>query len=181
MTFFRKLFVVSAVMLPLVFVAPTADAQLRFGAQASYDNEFDFGIGARAQVGPLLPNSGNEVLRRIVGIATFDYFFPDCGTDVECGYWDLSGNLALPFPGAALGATQTIIPYAGAGLSYANVSVDIDIEGVVEFSDSGNGIAPNLFGGLQFPLGGLSSYVEARYRASELGQFILTFGVLFGG
>lgn len=170
-----KILAVLAVCLSILIGASPADAQARFGVQGSYDSEFDLGVGARAQVGPLLGGSDNETLRRIVGIASFDYFFPSCEAfdmTFDCSYWDLSGNVSLPFPGA-FGDANTLVPYAGAGLSYASFTI--------ESEDADSGIAPNLFGGVQFGLGGLSSYAEARFRASGYSQLILTFGVLFGG
>lgn len=155
-------------------VIGTADAQAQaFGVQGSWGDDTDFGIGARLELG--LPNllTSEGPLSNTFLIGSFDYFFPDCGgfgTDVDCSFWELNGNLAVPI------TSSTIDPYAGAGLNIARASVE---SGTFEASDTEVGL--NLLGGLRFSLGGASAFGEGRFVLGGSEQFVLTLGVLVGG
>lgn len=158
-----------AVVLLTVFALPV-QAQ-RFGAQLSWGDDFDLGLGARLEfgLGNLLQNEG--LLSRAYGIASFDYFFPDCAAGFDCNYWELNLNGAVPL------VATNIDPYVGGGLNIARFSTGPD--GSADVSDTDLGL--NALAGLRFLLGTLSAFAEARLELGGGGQFVLTFGALFGG
>lgn len=137
------------------------------GAQLNWGDDSDLGLGVRVEVG--LPNlfTTTGPLANTYFIGSFDYFFVDCD---ECTWWELNGNLAFPL------AVTGVDPYVGAGLNVAHRAVDL---GPIDASDTDLGI--NLLGGVRFPIGNLSSFAEARLEIDGGEQFVLTFGVLFGG
>lgn len=111
-----KNLVAPLVALMVLLAPPGAEAQISLGGQASRaSNRFDdsqAGVGVKAALG--LPAVPVEVQ------GSFDYFFPDCGEDLECDFWELNGNvvLRLPLVGAPLR------PYGGLGLAFQRISVD---------------------------------------------------------
>lgn len=162
MTKLRIPFIILAV---LACGATGAEAQ-RFGAQLNWANDMDLGFGARLEL-PL--NIGAEgVLSRTYLIGSFDYFFPDCD---ECSYFEFNGNLAVP-----VDVEGNLNPYVGAGLNMARFSADVP---GVDSSNTDLGL--NVLGGLKFALGPFASFGEARFELGGGEQFVLTFGVLFGG
>jgi opacity protein-like surface antigen len=169
----------SAVLLAgaLAFVPSTASAQ-RFGAQVGYGTEVEgISIGARAEfpLTNLFTKSGPFASAAFV--PAFDWYFPDCDgggttTDVDCTFWELTPALVVPF--AVQGSNM--LPYAGAGLSFARSSVS---SGGFEASNTETGLA--LIGGLKFPLGGMAAFTELRATIHDADQLTLAFGLLFGG
>lgn len=159
--------VVLGIATALAISAGNLHAQ-RLGAQLSWGDDTDLGLGARVEVG--LPNvfTTTGALARTYFIGSFDYFFVDCN---ECTYWELNGNLAVPIAAAG------VDPYVGAGLNIAHISLDLGI--LDDQSDTELGV--NLLGGVRFPIGTVSSFGEARLELGGGEQFVLTFGVLFGG
>jgi len=158
------------------------EAQVRIGPQASYGNDADFGIGARAMIDfpTMLPGLGL--------IGSFDYFFPSAvdlsgfGVDISTNYWEINANLFYSFPVN----TPGFEPYVGGGLNFANASVDLTGT-PVELDDTQSEIGFNLLFGFLFPVTGLSPFVEVRI---ELGgdedflirgdnQVVVTGGLLF--
>ncbi len=104
-----------------------AEAQVGFGAQASYDFAGDgsFGAGARVDVGlPALP---------IGLLGTFDYFFAD-----PDDYWQIGANAIFDIPLPAM----PVSPYVGGGLNY------MDFEG-------GDDTGWQILGGVEFGLPGM--------------------------
>lgn len=144
--------------------AKTAEAQFRFGAQLSWGDDTDFGIGARANFGL----GGLSQRNPIEGQVTFDYFFPD-GYD----YWELTGNALYRFDTPS----ESVKPYAGGGVIFAHSSVD-----VLGVSDSNSDLGLNLVGGLRFHVKGTTTlpFVEARFEIKDGSQFVLAAGVMFG-
>lgn len=165
----------------LFAVAGPVSAQ-RFGVQANWSDDFDFGVGGRVEVD--LPNlfTDQGPFSRTYLIGSFDYFFPDCGaqdepvSDFDCSYWEVNAGLAIPL------AAASVDPYVGAGLNIARFSVDYsgDVPGVDLGADDTE-IGLNLLGGLRFPIGGISAYGEGRLELGGGEQFVLTFGILVGG
>lgn len=160
-------------LLPAVLVmafASSAQAQ-RFGAQLSWADDWDLGLGARLEfgLGSLLATEGP--LSRAYGIASFDYFFPDCVGAIDCNYWEVNLNGAIPL------VATNIDPYVGGGLNIARLSTDAGAGG--DFSDTDLGL--NALAGLRFLLGTLSAFAEARIELGGGQQFVLTLGALFGG
>ena len=157
--------------------AAGAEAQ-RFGVQANYGTDSELGVGARVEIG--LPFASTGTFSQTFLIGSFDYFF-DCGFDgfgdsdaFDCSYWEINANAAVPL------VASGINPYVGAGLNYANYSVDVDT-GFGDFDSSGSEVGLNILGGLRFPLGGLSAYGEGRFELGGGEQLVLTFGILVGG
>jgi len=132
-------------------------AQLRFGAQADWGDNTDFGIGGRLEHGltKLFPN---VPLR---AAASFDYFFP--GNSLN--YWEINYNVFYQLKADAL------TPYAGGGLVLAYASAG---------GGSNSDLGVNLGGGLKFATGGkMTPFIEARVELGAGEQFVLTGGLLF--
>lgn len=161
--------VVLGIAMALAISAGNVQAQ-RLGAQLSYGDDSDLGLGARLEVG--VPNlfTSTGALANTYFIGSFDYFFIDCD---ECTYWEINANLAVPV------AASGVDPYLGAGLNVAHFSVDFDSPLSDEASDTEVGV--NLLGGIRFPLGNLSSFLEGRLELGGGEQLVLTFGIMFGG
>ena len=137
--------------------AASLPAQVRFGAQASWGDNSDFGIGARLEHGltKLFPKAP------LRAAASFDYFFP--GNSIN--YWELNYNVFYQLKADAL------TPYAGGGLVLAYASAN----GV-----SNSDLGVNLGGGLKFKTGGsMTPFLEARIELGAGEQFVLTGGLLF--
>ena len=138
----------------------------RVGLQLDWGSDADLGLGARLEANARLGSTG--VFSRSWFIGSFDYFF-DCN---DCTYWEINLNMAVPVN------AEGIRPYLGAGLNIAHVSFDDDRPG----DDDGHTDAGlNLLGGLRFPVGDLSSYLELRGEIDGGDQLVLTFGILLGG
>jgi opacity protein-like surface antigen len=176
----RKLVVLGGCLFFLLGAGDLA-GQFRVGPQASYGTETDIGIGGRVILGfPALPGFG------VIG--SFDYFFPGtidlsvAEVNIDANYWEINGNLFYAFPVSG----ASIEPYFGAGLNLAHASVDVTSP-AEDFDDSQTELAFNLLAGFEFPMTGLSPFVEVRV---ELGgdedffirgdnQVIVTGGLLF--
>jgi opacity protein-like surface antigen len=147
-----------------------AHAQVRFGANLSWADDADLGIGARVGFGI------GSVSRRqpIEGVVSFDYFFPDdAGTGADVTYWEINANGIYKF--AASGGS--LAPYIGAGLNYARGSVAIS--GIGSGSESDVGL--NLLGGIRFNTSrSLQPFAEARIELGGGEQLVLAGGFLFG-
>lgn len=165
----KKTFTVLVSAFALAFMVQPADAQVRFGAQGNYSTELDLGIGARAEVdiGALTGESGGFI-SRVMGIGSFDYFFPDEDFDA----WEVNVGAAVPFD---LGTDLS--PYAGAAFTYTDLSADLD--GAGDFSASETGIS--VLGGLRFTMAGMAAYGEARAVLHDVDHVVATVGVLLGG
>lgn len=158
----------------LLYGAAPAAAQVGFGPQVSYAEDFDLGIGARLQfgMGSLFGDEG--IPGSLIGIAAFDWFFPDCG-DIDCSYLEFNANGAYPFA-----RESEFSPYLGAGLHFARWSSDADT-GLGDLGDDATEIGLNLLGGLLYDLGSFSAFGEGRFEIGGGEQFVLTLGILFGG
>lgn len=163
--FVRKLFGMMALAAAaLAMPAPlTAQSPFRLGAQASWGDDSDAGLGVRYEndLNALFPGARNL---RFVG--SFDYFFP--GSPVN--YWEINTNVAWGFaiPGSRLG------PYVGGGLNIAHASVD-NVNGSGDTK-----VGFNALGGLRFPgPPRITPFIEARLELRDNGQFVLTGGLLF--
>jgi hypothetical protein len=137
--------------------AGSLNAQVRFGAQGSWGDESDLGIGARLEYGleKLFPNAP------VRSAASFDYFFP--GSDLT--YWEINYNVFYQFN------TEGLAPYAGGGLVLGYASFGGS-------SDTDMGL--NLGGGLKFKTAGkLAPFVEGRIELGAAEQLVITGGLLF--
>jgi hypothetical protein len=155
-----------------VLAVPTAvQGQVAFGPQISWGDDADLGVGARVVFG--LP----QLYAGLEGIISADYFFPDCGggfggDDFDCTWIEINANGVIPVP---LGE-GSFNPYVGGGLNIARVSVSF-----MGQSDSNTELGLNVLGGLKFPMGSFTPFVEAKFTLSGGEQFVLSGGLLFGG
>jgi len=164
--------------------AATLEAQdVKIGAQASFAQDTDFGIGPRLEVGL------GRVIAGLSVVGSFDYFFPDSfqlttpgGTmfSAEVDYWEVNTNLIYGFTVANAPGVE---PYFGAGINFSRISGNFTGPGgEEEASETDVGI--NLLGGAKFPLTGVTPFLEARLELKgddPLGvedQFVLTGGIL---
>jgi hypothetical protein len=169
-----KWLIAAGVTLAVGLTAQPAAAQAQFGVQGNYSDDFDFGIGARAQfdLGSAIDPEGP--LADLMGVVSFDYYFPDCDP-ADCSFFEVNGNALYP-----LDFGEGFTPYVGGGLHLARASAEIDTGfGVEDASDTEIGL--NALGGALFGLGTLDAFVEAKIELAGAEQFVLTFGVLFGG
>ena len=154
----RRLLLTFAFLLFLAGTATEAQAQTRFGVQASLADDADFGVGARVALSPPGPSP-------IKILGSFDLFFPDGPVD----YWELNGNIVYVVPVQ----NSAVAPYIGGGLNVAHFSFD---GGTFGSSDTEMGL--NLLGGIEFG-GALPLFVEARVEVEGGEQFVLTGGIYF--
>lgn len=161
----------------LVLAAPAA-AQVQFGAQLNFADDFDFGVGARA-----LFDTG-EIVESTRVAASFDFYFPDDGSgQVDTSFWEINANAHYFFPIE----NSPVNVYAGAGLHFYKFSADIDDVVVPGFGTISGGSADddgaglNILGGVEFPLEGASvtPFAELKFEISGAEQFVLTGGVTF--
>lgn len=152
----RKLLV--AILGAAVLAFPgRADAQASIGPTLAWHDDFDFGIGAMADVS--VPAIAPEV-----GIlADFTFFFPDAD---NVDYFEINGNLKWEFPNVE----GPVSPFALGGLNFARVSRDD-----LDISDSEVGL--NLGGGIEFNAGAFTPMVGGRFEI-EGGEGFVLFGTL---
>ena len=165
----KKLLTAVCAVLAVSVMAEPADAQVQFGAQANYADDFDFGVGARAQfgIGSLF---GEGALENLTGSVSADIFFPGFCV-VDCTYLEFNFNGLYPIEIE----DSDLAPYVGAGLHIGRFSVE---SGGVTSSNTEAGL--NALGGLNFDLGGLAAFAEAKIELGGYEQLVLAFGILFG-
>ena len=156
-----KKLAIAALVAWLGFLVPRpAEGQARFGAQVSWGDDTDFGLGARLG----FPFGGELKRKGIEGLATFDYFFPD-GFD----YWEITANGLYHFTQGTKAK-----PYVGGGVVFGRFSTASP-----GFDDSDFGL--NLIGGLRFKAQErLLPFIEGRLELKDGSQFVLAAGVYFG-
>lgn len=142
-----------------------AHAQMKFGAQASFATEVDFGVGARAMF--------DSPVEGLTIVPTADIFFPSTGSGVSSQWIEVSGNAHYGLP---IEGNSSILPYAGGGLGLVHHSVSISGFG----SSSSTDLGLNLLGGMQFlTVGTFVPFAEVRYNTVGAGQLILSGGINF--
>ncbi|MBX3145281.1 MAG: hypothetical protein KF785_00815 [Gemmatimonadales bacterium] len=155
----RKLVAAAGVVIAAFAFAPRAEAQA-FGANLSWGDDSDFGLGARVA----FPIGGSVGQKGIRGLATFDYFFPE-----GYNFWEITGNGVYD-----IASSGSASPYVGGGLTFARFSPETGPGGSSE-------IGLNLLGGARFaPMGNVQPFVEARFQIRDGSQFVLSGGVYFG-
>jgi opacity protein-like surface antigen len=144
---------------------------LWFGPQASFANESDLGVGARA----LWKVPDHD---RLGLITSFDYFFPSGSQGaVTTGakHWEVNGNVAYHFG-------RRWRPYVGPGLNMARRSADLSFLGQPPVSTSDTAVGVNVLGGVR-RIGNRQRdrqyFAEARYEVKGGEQFLVSAGVLF--
>jgi opacity protein-like surface antigen len=146
------------------FAATEANAQVSFGAHASWASDVDLGVGARASF--TLP------VENLTIVPSFDFHFPGNGVS----WMEFSANAHYDFP---LADNPGILPYAGGGLNHIRSKVEFSMLGISEsYTATATGL--NLLGGVKFPqFGKLVPFGELRYGTAGTGQIYLTGGVIF--
>jgi hypothetical protein len=142
----------------LLVGADEGNAQVRGGAQALFGSEMDFGLGVIAAI-DLGTTAPLEVQ------AGFNLFFPDGPRE----FWEFNGNLWYQFETGGQG-----LPYAGGGLNIGRANTGID-------GGADTQLGLNLGGGYRFNYSNTAPFVEARFTVAGHEQFVVGFGVLFGG
>ena len=171
----RTILILTAALVVATAGVAAAERDVAFGGQISYADDFDLGVGARAVIGT------NDVVEGTRAVASFDLYFPGDEAGVEFSFWEINvnGHYMFPLEEKSFGL------YAGAGLHYANVSVDtpsIDTGfGVIEggsVSDSEVGL--NLLGGVDFQTSGsVSPFAEIKIELGGAEQFVISGGATF--
>ena len=160
-----------ALALGLLALAAPSNAQVHFGAQLPWADDFDWGIGARAVF------DTDTVVPATRVAASFDLYFPETGriaTDVD--FWQFNANAlyALPF------ATPTVDWYAGAGLHFYHFESEIDPILFPGASVGDDGLGLNLLGGIDVPLGSsVTPFFELKVEVGGAEQWMLTGGLMF--
>ena len=144
-----------------------ASAQIGLGAQLSWADDAEFGVGARAMVDLTPLTNGLEA------IGSFDYFFPDQPLGADINYWEINANLAYVFRGV-----PSLAPYLGGGLNFAHASVSIDALGV-PVGGSNTELGLNLLGGARMNAGPVQPFGELRVELGGGEQFVIAGGVYF--
>lgn len=150
-----------------LFGVSEAQAQsIQFGAAGAYANDFELGIEGRVAL-PIEAGFGN-----LKAIGNFGYFLPPD----PFSYWEINGNVAYMIQ------AQSISPYVGAGLNYANVESEFTnpLTGATT-SASASEIGLNVLGGIEFDAGALNPFIEGKYELGGGEQFVIKGGLLFGG
>jgi hypothetical protein len=167
--------------LGLFCLAPrAAEAQVSFGPHIAWGDDTDFGVGGTINFG--LGNAfGIEdgAFANLFGSVGATYFFFDCTPgfnldSVNCTYYEINGNLAVPFTIEG----SSIQPYVGAGIGLAHGSYSYPLFGEFDYSNTDVGL--NILGGIFFPLGGLKGFAQGKFELSGGEQFVLSGGILFG-
>ena len=141
----------------------SADKTLWYGPQASFADESDLGLGARAHW-----SFTNR--RPLALITSFDYFFPSAPAGLDAKHWEVNGNMAYQFG-------RRWKPYVGPGLNLARRTAAF---AGTEFVGSETALGMNMLGGVRRVDGGKRQYfAEARYEIGGGEQFLVTAGVLF--
>ncbi len=161
----RKTGIVLAIAL-FAFGASSAAAQVRFGPHLSWGDNADLAIGGKLLFG--LADLAGQDTNNLEGAVALDWFL-DCN---ECNYFELTAGLLYRFD-----IGETALPYAGGGLNWGRFSTDLESPGFG--SDSEIGLAA--MGGIQFPLGSLTAYTDARITLGGNEQAVISFGLLLGG
>lgn len=157
----RRLVLAAVAAIGLAFATGRpAEAQARFGAQLTWGDDSDFGIGARLG----FPFGGELKRKGLEGLAIFDYYFPDAGN-----YFEISANALYHFTQGS-----DVKPYVGGGVLLGRAS-----GGSPGFDDTDFGL--NAIGGLRFKAQErLLPFVEARLAIKDRAQFVIAAGVYFG-
>jgi hypothetical protein len=164
---------VVAVMMVFLVLGACSNAravhkQFSLGAQGSWGDDTDVGLGAR-----VIFDLG-FLLRGLEFTGSFDYFFPGEQFGLERDYWEVNTNAMYRIDTRG----NTVIPYAGAGFNVARRDVSVRVlDGEISGYETSNGV--NLLGGLLFDVGGPAVFVEGRMEVEGGRQFVATVGARY--
>ena len=165
-----------ALFLLIPIPADALSAQdVRFGAHAAYGSESSVGVGGRL----LVPLTAGDLHLHIGGAV--DFFLPHHSTaDLH-----VFGDVVQIGEGSTLLESRVIglldIPVdAGSAAPYAGVGLHRYSYGSTLY-ESTDGFGVDLIGGVRFESdsGGLTPFAELRYEGNDIGQIVITGGVLF--
>jgi opacity protein-like surface antigen len=141
----------------------SSEKTLWYGPHASFADEADLGLGARAHWS-FTPR------RPLALITSFDYFFPSAPSGLDARHWEVNGNMAYQFG-------RRWRPYVGPGVNLARRTASF---AGTDFSGSDTSLGMNVLGGVRRVEGRKRQYfAEARYEVGGGEQFLVTAGVLF--
>lgn len=158
----------------LALGAGSLQAQVRFGPHLAYGDDLDFAIGARLlfDLQPVFDVDEGD----FDGLASFSYYL-DPGVHEGMSAWELDAAVAYNFIPA-----HTVRPFLRGGINVTRTT----------WESSGNGPGPGgegsdtelglgLGGGIYFELEALDAFADGRINLGGAEQFVLAFGILFGG
>lgn len=137
------------------------------GSGDQYAGDSTFGLGARGEF-----NMQDMVGLPISIAASFDYYFVDCPSGVDCTVFEtnLNGLYALPLP-----VPEMFEVYAGGGLNLVYAKVEY-----LGYSASDTDFGLNLLAGVKFDFGMIfTPFLETKFEAGGGDQFVISAGVLF--
>jgi len=166
--------------------APVAAGDVQFGPRFDVSDDADLGVGADVRWTFLADDP------RLALSASFDYFFPDDGTDdfddalagfedllprdvplpfdfnpdTNVEYWEANLNLTWDFT-----SDRAVVPYAGVGVNYGHSKVS-----AFGFDSDESDVGANVLAGVRIKQ---RFYVEAKQEAGGGELFVLTVGVRF--
>ena len=146
-----------------------------FGVQGSWNQDADFGVGARIGV------SLDKFVENVEVVGSFDYFFPQeddelAGLDVDLEYMEFNVNALYKIELSGSSAK----PYLGGGLNIARVKggvgMDLGEYGTFDFSATDTATGVNVVAGVLIKD---RFFVEARNSFGGGETFVVTAGVRF--
>ena len=167
----RSLALATVALVLLVTAPPRADAQVGYGAQLNFADDFDFGVGGHLLFGT------EQVLEGTRLSASFDYYFPDDDSDlVDVNFWEINvnGHWFVPLE------NSPVRLYVGPGLHIARVSVDVENDTVFGGEADDTELGLNVLGGIEIPVeAAVTPFAELKIELGGAEQFVLTAGLRF--
>ena len=161
----------SAIVVTLLLLAAPCDlrSQFNLGAQGSWGDKSDFGVGAR--VSAILPKD----LPPLEFILSFDLFDPPYGGFGD--YGEINGNVAYLIPAGS----PSVNPYAGVGWNQAFFDVAAGIDALTDTEpddevDLEGGF--NLLAGIRGRAKRITGFGELRYQLGGGEQLVITAGIM---
>ncbi len=161
----RKLMVPILAVALVMVAAPRSMAQVDFGAQLSWGDDTDLGLGVRATT------SLDDWIEGLTGVGSFVLFFPDEPAGTDLSFWEINFDGHYPI---ALEAASSMKPYFGGGINIVHSSISRP----VDRSDTDVGL--NFLLGANFESSGsITPFVEIKLELSGGEQFVISGGVYF--
>ena len=145
----------TVVLVGLLVVPGTTQAQMTIGPVAAFHDDADFGIGGYLGI-PVPALDPNLSIN-----PSFVFFFPDGPFD----YWEINGDVVYSFE---VSPDTPVLPFAMAGLRIGHVSADAG------GSDSRLGL--NLGGGIGFRAASLEPFVGGKFDIGDGPDGLVVFG-----
>ncbi len=130
----KRLLTPLAGILVVLATVTTAEAQMQYGAQLSFGDDIDLGVGGRVGL------SLDKYMEKLDGAVSFDFFFPG----ESQSFWTINANAHYPIPLEG----GSLMPYAGAGLGIAHYTIDFDSPFIDNYNETKFNL--NLIAGTKF-------------------------------